>query len=382
MTDIAQKPASARIPWIDVAKGLGIGLVFYGHFVERFINEGVEVAELQMKWVYCFHMPLFFLLSGLVYKDRGLKFDAFLKRQMLSRLLPAWAFNFIGVLLWLAIAGGQGAAGYVGEHGWVETLRYAATRFGMETLQGRPTFNILMWFLICLFTAELGQFALRRALQKNWQYAVSILAFAGLTYVISAHRELVVGVLQGKLDWWHISSAIGAIVFYQVGILLQRLGWLVRKTPISLQVVLTLVFLAITVLTYNRNFPPGYKVVFLAHGAYGDARWFFLSAFAGIGLVIYASQLLMRLRVLSYVGTITLGLMCLNGIMHEFMNAPLAAWIMGCVGQQHVFVFTLVCLAGTTVSLVAAIPVAWFMDRYLPFLFGRRFARPKLAQKA
>ncbi|MCK4341351.1 MAG: hypothetical protein KAY37_06480 [Phycisphaerae bacterium] len=27
----------ARIAWVDVAKGLGMALVFYGHFVEWFI---------------------------------------------------------------------------------------------------------------------------------------------------------------------------------------------------------------------------------------------------------------------------------------------------------------------------------------------------------
>ena len=72
MNSIASTPKlSSRIPWVDVAKGLGIALVFYGHFVQCFIDLGVPAAAGQMRWIYSFHMPFFFLLVGYVYKDRG-----------------------------------------------------------------------------------------------------------------------------------------------------------------------------------------------------------------------------------------------------------------------------------------------------------------------
>lgn len=69
MTSPANAPAStARSDWIDVAKGLGILLVVYGHVARGLMNGGVTMDRTWFTTVdsaiYAFHMPLFFLLSG------------------------------------------------------------------------------------------------------------------------------------------------------------------------------------------------------------------------------------------------------------------------------------------------------------------------------
>lgn len=46
----------ARLAWPDAAKGLGVLLVGLGH--SRLLPEWASA------WIYSFHMPLFFLLSG------------------------------------------------------------------------------------------------------------------------------------------------------------------------------------------------------------------------------------------------------------------------------------------------------------------------------
>lgn len=51
--------SNRRIEWIDIAKGIGILLVILGH----------TIALKYSKVLYTFHMPLFFLLSGLVAKE-------------------------------------------------------------------------------------------------------------------------------------------------------------------------------------------------------------------------------------------------------------------------------------------------------------------------
>lgn len=47
-----------RIDWIDVAKGIGIILMVMGH---------TSMPDAINRWIYSFHMPLFFLLSGLLF---------------------------------------------------------------------------------------------------------------------------------------------------------------------------------------------------------------------------------------------------------------------------------------------------------------------------
>lgn len=56
-----------RIEWIDTAKGIGILLVVLGHTMSP-VMAGHAAMEWLYKVLYCFHMPLFFLLAGMVGK--------------------------------------------------------------------------------------------------------------------------------------------------------------------------------------------------------------------------------------------------------------------------------------------------------------------------
>ena len=52
-----------RIEYLDMAKGIGIILVVMGH--STFLQEDV------LTWISSFHMPLFFVLSGMLIRIKG-----------------------------------------------------------------------------------------------------------------------------------------------------------------------------------------------------------------------------------------------------------------------------------------------------------------------
>ena len=62
----------ARTVWIDAAKGIGICLVVWGHVVRGVeasqIDVGVPVLRVLDYVIYSFHMPLFFFMSGILFK--------------------------------------------------------------------------------------------------------------------------------------------------------------------------------------------------------------------------------------------------------------------------------------------------------------------------
>ena len=66
-----------RITWIDMAKGYGIILVILGHLKFDMFRD----------WIFTFHMPLFFFLSGYVFSTKY-DFVTFLKRKCRSMILP------------------------------------------------------------------------------------------------------------------------------------------------------------------------------------------------------------------------------------------------------------------------------------------------------
>jgi acyltransferase len=94
---MASKVSAKRFDYVDIARFYGIFLVYYGHVVERFMYLKIEAAALQYKYIYSFHMVLFFFLSGMVISEKTLKlsFVDFIKKKFKTRVIPYLFFNFI-----------------------------------------------------------------------------------------------------------------------------------------------------------------------------------------------------------------------------------------------------------------------------------------------
>lgn len=72
---------------IDALKGLGILLMIIGHSNLPFNLRGL---------IFVFHMPLFFIVSGYLYKVRG--FSEIFKKQITKIMVP---FFFTGIVIWI-----------------------------------------------------------------------------------------------------------------------------------------------------------------------------------------------------------------------------------------------------------------------------------------
>ncbi|MFH1748667.1 MAG: acyltransferase family protein, partial [Planctomycetota bacterium] len=151
-------------------------------------------AFTQMKWVYSFHMPMFFVLVGLVYKDREMSLESFIKRQFLTRLVPVWLFNLVGMVIEITRDALVANPGWIGEQGWLVLGKHYAIEVGRMVLCGLPTWNVLTWFVICLFMVELGQFLLRKPLGNTRNLVISVVCFAVLLVLTQYLRPALVDI--------------------------------------------------------------------------------------------------------------------------------------------------------------------------------------------
>ena len=91
---------SARIAWLDTARGLGIVLVVIGHalggLIDSPLGQGQDGFRRAFFAIYTFHMPLFFLLSGLLITRRLEKGAGTFVRGLLPTVV--WPY-----FLWLAL---------------------------------------------------------------------------------------------------------------------------------------------------------------------------------------------------------------------------------------------------------------------------------------
>lgn len=141
MTRSAPLMAAAlpRHDWVDVAKGIGIILVVFGHVWRGLHAAGLPIGEAQFALVdsvvYAFHMPLFFCLSGLFFHDSLLRRGAVgLMANKVDSLV--WPY-----LVWSLL---QGSVEVALSH-WTN----GKTHFGQVLALWEP--RAQFWFLYALF---------------------------------------------------------------------------------------------------------------------------------------------------------------------------------------------------------------------------------------
>lgn len=84
---------SQRVEWVDYAKGIGIFLVVLGHTIRGLLNSSIVDSSITVAridgWIYAFHMPLFFFLSGLFIERSTLKpLPDFLLKRLKTIVYP------------------------------------------------------------------------------------------------------------------------------------------------------------------------------------------------------------------------------------------------------------------------------------------------------
>lgn len=95
--DIVIQEQNQRINWIDIARGIGIILVVFGHTWRE---------NLPKDWLYSFHMPLFFFISGWlvnIKKTNLINWKNFLIKKFLSLIVPYVLFILLTYLYWSVI---------------------------------------------------------------------------------------------------------------------------------------------------------------------------------------------------------------------------------------------------------------------------------------
>ena len=93
-----------RLLWVDYAKGIGIFLVVFGHILRGLINSSVvqnsPAWEFIDSWIYAFHMPLFFFLSGLfVQRSLSKPFKDFVLDKLYVIAYPYFIWSIIQTTL-------------------------------------------------------------------------------------------------------------------------------------------------------------------------------------------------------------------------------------------------------------------------------------------
>lgn len=185
-----------RFDYLDIAKGYGILAVVWAHIMH--VGWSHEIC-------YAFHMPLFFLISGMLFqKEKYPSFGGFIKRRTKRLFVPYVLYSVATWGIWAAFRLLRGDAV---ESYWMPLLQtFIAQGSGAYIVH-----NSALWFIPCLFAVEIMYFFVSKL--KDFMAVIISFCLAILSFLL--------GNIYGANWWlllpWNFDAAMIALPFYCVG---------------------------------------------------------------------------------------------------------------------------------------------------------------------
>lgn len=244
MKDKAQK-ANKRLDYNDLAKSLGMLTIIWGH---------VRLGDWSNAFVYAWHIPLFFFLSGMVFnKSKYSDFTSFFVKKVKSLLIPYAVFSILTWIVWAIFS-------FI-THAPVDS--YWMPLAQTVIAQGSGGFlvhNVPLWFVSCLFVMEMMYYFLAD-MKKGWIISITLLLAATSYYFINYWNGWDITLLP-----WSFEVACLGIPIYAFGHLivqewghLQMQNWVGTHKGVSVMLIIALAAIVVIGSSWNGSISFGHS---------------------------------------------------------------------------------------------------------------------------
>lgn len=245
---------SKRIGWIDIARGIAILFVIIGHSLGNYMS--TYFANL----IYVFHMPIFFILSGYLYREK--KKRKFLQSSCFNLLVPYIGTAIIAfLLLTVYLVHNNSIIAPSRVHSYHELIFSVLYGAGSNVTLPFTHYQIAaigaIWFLLAFFIGtQLFNFVMTLDISQNGLLVkgmiIALLTFAGTylqTYVYLP---------------WSINAALFAQVFFFSGYIIKEFELLNynKRAPLYISILIWLATATIGLFGLdNVDFPNMYIAI-------------------------------------------------------------------------------------------------------------------------
>lgn len=321
-----------RINWIDQVKGFGIFLVVYGHnfpFLE--------------KYIYSFHMPLFFLLAGVFHKANFDKKNLINKTKQL--IVPYFLWSILLFLFWVLIGRKFGDSLEKNYSVWKNL-------WGVFFAQGGPEYmdwGIPLWFLPTLFLSFL---------MLSMILKIRNVFLGKIILVLSILLGFLIPYLFSFKFFWSLDVALVSLFFYALGYYSKNF---ILKQKKSKYVLLFLIIGSLHFLLFTFNLK-----IDMYRSEYGNQFLFLLNGVLGCLFYLSLFVLLPFFKFLEYLGKFTLVILAL-----QLRAMTVIKLVLVLVFGMHVFYFSETeKFVFSVFQIILILPVTVLINKYIPVLNG------------
>ena len=295
--------SSKRINFIDASKGLGILAVVFSH-----INYTPELLTV----VFSFHMPLFFFISGMLFRPEKNGFGAFIKKKAKTLLCPYVFFYVFSLLVYILLEA-------IKDYQQIDWNIFASYFLQMLLAQSsRTVVNIPLWFIPCLMAVEIIYYFISK-LKKGFVFGIAV-ALSASGWLLES------GILpfDNMLLPWSLDSAFFTMGFFAIGNLcschITEYAKAVRSKRRSNLILIAVIILCTAIIVpvalYNEKISIGSKTL-------NNGLLLYITGLAGTFSVFNTGLLLEKNKFLIYLGKNSF---CIMAVHYLFKDAIITGY--------------------------------------------------------
>ncbi|MBR6349417.1 MAG: acyltransferase family protein [Lachnospiraceae bacterium] len=341
-----------RYDWLDQLKGIAMIFIVLGHVT-------ASKAMPHVIFCYSFHIPLFFMISGItakIHRNRHPETEfipRFIWTKIKQLVIPYFLLNIVFLPIYylnFAVIRGKSVS--------ILNLIIGMFYSNQDRIKA-PT--DATWFLLTLFLAEIVFDLLERVLKRDsTKLLIAGIGLGLLSYVDS---------ISGKhiLYPWHIQAVPMAVFFIALGYWFMENKDRVVKTfdiifkNIFLRVLcLLIIFAAGTFLALKNG------KVSMPGSQYQSIILFIIVYFCLAGVLTYISIWMKPLWIFKFIGKNTIFYMAAQCVILSTLTGlfPWASWLVkNCPYAMAI------------ILIIILIPLSMFINKFLPFLVGKKYKK-------
>lgn len=336
-----------RIPWIDNCKALAISLVALGH---------MQSIYLVNETIFAFAMPAFFFLSGYTFeRSANAPFLELLRKKFRSLVIPYFGFSAILFAFWFLVRRNFGLSYQTGA---------TVPDVLLQILCGtNSTFFVTpLWFLTCLFVVEILFWGILRLGKKLRIFVTALLFVPGLVY------WTYMDILHLPHVFWNFDQACFFLAFLAIGFVTSKRNF-AEKFLCSLK--RNLFVLVASALLFSLAFGAREKttspLVFVSMQA--------MMTFSSLLAFIAVCKSIRKSAVLNFIGQNTITILALHIMVQSLLRGVLFKIFH--VAPEWIETSLIVSVVLTLVTIAALVPVILLINKFTPWLAGKRFSALK-----
>ena len=331
---------------LDIFRGLGIFFVILGH-----IHQTPLLIRL---WICTFHMPLFFICSGMLYSiEKYNGFLPFLKKKIQTLVIPYFCLI---TCLWILVNLRSFILNHIGMSGkYLFDFRHVLLSILLSNRL--HTYYFSLWFVCALFLSELVFYPIVRFCGNKKHFMIIIAIGANFLQFLLSHYV--------KGGVWSFDLIPTCISFMSIGYLAKSKKITDELTkpyffPICLSI--NIIFAILNTKALNG----GYTALF--YGTLGNPFYYFFAALTGSWAIFVVSKNIERLIVAEFLGKNSL-------IIYAFQNSfaiPVANDIF-CFFKSKYDIFNdkvLEWIFIVIITLFISSLLAYLITRFTPWMTG------------